>query len=187
MRKHMRNLVRLFLFAGLTCLWATASAIDPVSLSGKTQSKVTAHFVGPSKLIVTDDKGGWFERGLEMQQLGGWDTTYEVQARLKVVSTSGTFRVRLDSPLAITHQSNPALAFRTPTVKLGADGGELKPLAVGQGTEFKNPAAPEVGSDSVGYYNLDVQAYPPAGDFKSTVGTYSGVLSMTFEPVVKAP
>ncbi|RQR53130.1 hypothetical protein DIE18_30425, partial [Burkholderia sp. Bp9125] len=77
--------------------------------------------------------------------------------------------------------------FRTPTVKLGAEGGALKPLAVGQGTTFDNPAPPVAGSDSVGYYTLDVSAYPPAGDFRSTVGTYSGVLSMTFEPVVKAP
>ncbi|WP_269501791.1 hypothetical protein [Burkholderia sp. IMCC1007] len=156
-------------------------------LAGKTTSKVSARIVKPNKLIVTDDKGGWFDNGLEMQQLGGWDTPYDVQARLKIVSTSGVFQVRLDAPLTITHQSNPALAFRTPTVKLGAEGGVSKPIVIGQGAEFKNPAPPQAGADSIGYYTLDVSAYPPAGDFKSTAGTYSGVLSMTFEPVVRAP
>ncbi|RQS09812.1 hypothetical protein DIE07_15285 [Burkholderia sp. Bp9002] len=156
-----------------------------VTLTGKTTSKITAKVVKREVLEVTDDKGGWFDRGLEMQQLGGWDTPYDVQARLKVVSTSGKFQVRLDSPLTIKHQSNATLAFRTPTVKLGAEGGALKPLLVGQGMTFDNPAPPQAGSDSVGYYTLDVSAYPPAGDFRSTVGAYTGVLSITFEPVIK--
>ncbi len=183
---NFRNITVTSLFVGLTHLSFSTFA-ETVMLSGKTQSKVTAHFVRPNRLIVTDDKGGWFDQGLEMQQLGGWNQPYSVQGRLKIVSTSGIFQVRLDSPLTISHQSNSELAFRTPTVKMGADGGELKPLAVGNGTEFSNPVAQEAGNDSVGYYILDVQAYPPAGDFKSTVGTYNGVLSLTFEPVVRAP
>lgn len=158
-----------------------------VKLTGKTTSKITAHVTRPNNLFVTNDSGGWFDHGVEMQQLGGWDTPYEAQARLKLVSSSGIFQVRLDSPLTITHQSNPVLAFRTPTVKLGIEGGASKPLLVGQATEFQNPSAPEEGVDSVGYYNLNIAAYPPAGDFRSTVGTYSGVLSMTFEPVIKTP
>ncbi|WP_175874382.1 hypothetical protein [Burkholderia sp. BCC0397] len=178
------------MYAALMCMSATVAAqsVAPsVTLIGKTTSKVTARIVKPNKLIVTDDKDGWFDKGLEMQQLGGWDTPYDIQARLKVVSTSGVFQVRLDTPLTIRHQSKPTLVFRTPTVKLGADGGVPKPLMVGQGAEFQNPAPPQAGADSVGYYTLDVSAYPPAGDFKSTVGTYTGVLSMTFEPVVRAP
>lgn len=179
-----------FILNGLcACLMATSAvaSAQSVVLTGKTTSKVTARIVKPNKLIVTDDKGGWFDKGLEMQQLGGWDTPYETQARLKIVSTGGTFQVRLDSPLVIAHQSKPALVFRTPAVKFGADGGVSKALMVGQGMAFSNPASPQPGTDSVGYYNLDVSAYPPAGDFKSTMGTYSGVLSMTFEPVVRAP
>nr|WP_245170107.1 MULTISPECIES: hypothetical protein [unclassified Burkholderia] len=163
------------------------SLADTVKLTGKTTSRVTAHVSRPNNLFVTDDKGGWFDQGLEMRQLGAWDTPFEVHARLKVVSTSGTFQVRLDSPPAITHQSNPALAFRTPTVKLGLEGGASKPLVVGRGTEFQNPAAPGAGDDSVGYYDLGIAALPPAGDFKRTTGTYKGILSMTFEPVIKAP
>ncbi|WP_334043177.1 hypothetical protein [Burkholderia ambifaria] len=181
----MKNVLAKCLIASL--MLPGVSLAQAVKLTGKTTSNVTAHVVRPNNLFVTDDKGGWFDQGLKMQQLGGWDTPYEVQARLKIVSTSGTFQVRLDSPLAITHQSNPALTFRTPTVKLGLEGGASKPLAVGQGTEFVNPAASGLRDDSVGYYNLDIAAYPPAGDFKSTTGTYKGVLSMTFEPVVKAP
>ncbi|TDA48960.1 hypothetical protein [Burkholderia pyrrocinia] len=41
--------------------------------------------------------------------------------------------------------------------------------------------------DSVGYHTVDISAYPPEEDFKSTAGIYGGVLSMRFEPVVKAP
>jgi len=181
----MNKVILGCLCAGLMCLPALAFA-RPVALTGKTSSRVTARVVKPNRLIVTDDKGGWFGQGLEMQQLGGWDAPYEVRARLKIVSSSGTFQVRLDSPLTITHQSNSALTFRRPVVKLGSDGGVSKALAVGQGTEFQNPIQAAEG-DSVGYYDLDVSAYPPVGDFKSTAGTYSGVLSMTFEPVVKAP
>lgn len=182
----MKKIVIDCLCTAMFFLSSVASA-QLVALTGKTTSRVTAHVARPANLIVTDDKGGWFDQGLEMQQLGGWDTPYEVQARLKIVSTSGVFQVRLDSPLTIRHQSNPGLAFRMPMVKLGAETGALKPLAIGQGTEFRNPAPPVAGADSVGYYVLDVSAYPPAGDFKSTAGTYSGVLSMTFEPVVRAP
>ena len=182
----MKQVIQRCVCAGLIGVSAAVSA-ESVVLDGKFTSKVTARVVKPNKLIVTDDKGGWFEQGMEMQQLGGWDTPYDVQARLKVVSTSGKFQVRLDSPLTITHRSNPELVFRRPVVQLGPDGGMLKPIAVGQGTEFQNPAPPVAGTDSIGYYNLDVSAYPPAGDFKSTVGAYSGVLSMTFEPVITAP
>ncbi|MEK7886887.1 hypothetical protein AAB992_07175 [Burkholderia contaminans] len=182
----MKTMIRGCLCAGLLCLTATASA-QTVVLTGKTTSRVSARIVKPNKLIVTDDKGGWFDQGLQMQQLGGWETPYEVEARLKIVSTSGVFQVRLDSPLTITHQSKPTLAFRTPTVKLAPEGGVAKPLLVGQGTEFQNPAASGAREDSVGYYNLGIAAYPPDGNFKDTTGTYKGVLSMTFEPVIKAP
>ncbi|MCF1369855.1 hypothetical protein LH704_18110 [Burkholderia cenocepacia] len=87
----------------------TIALSQTVNLSGKTQSKITAHVTKRDVLTVTDDKGGWFERGLEMQQ--DWE----------------------------------------------------------------------------GFYNLSIAVYPPDGDFRSTAGTYSGVLSMTFEPVDKVP
>jgi hypothetical protein len=163
-------------------------ALAPAALihKGKTSSKVTAHVTRPNNLFVTDDKGGWFEQGLEMLQLGGWTTPYEVSARLKVVSSTGLFQVRLDEPLQIRNQANPLLVFRTPIVRLGGEGGDLKPLAVGQGTEFSNPAPPAEGEDSVGYYELAISALPPDGSFKSITGLYSGVLSLTFEPVAKA-
>ncbi|MGY6241258.1 CS1 type fimbrial major subunit [Burkholderia ambifaria] len=165
---------------------APASA-QAVVLTGKTTSKITAHVSGPNRFDVTDDKGGWFEQGLAMQQLGGWNTPYEVAARLRVLSTSRDFQVRLDEPLQIRNQGDPTKAFRQPSVSLGAEDGQPKALAVGQSTTFTNPAPPVAGTDSVGYYNLAVSAYPPEGDFKTTAGTYSGVLSLTFEPVVKAP
>ncbi|WP_192557904.1 hypothetical protein [Pseudomonas allokribbensis] len=181
----MKRLTFMYLFLALGILPSLAPAT--VILKGKTSSKVTAHVIRPNNLFVTDDKGGWFEQGLEMQQLGGWDTPYEVGARLRVVSSSGLFQVRLDEPLQIRNQANPTLVFRTPTVRLGVEGGDLKPLLVGQGTEFKNPAPPSEGDDSVGYYGLAISAYPPEGNFKDTTGIYSGVLSLTFEPVVKMP
>ncbi|MBN3787647.1 hypothetical protein [Burkholderia sp. Ac-20353] len=164
-------------------------AIAPaeVNLTGKVTSKVTATVVKMFQFDVTDDKGGWFDQGLEMQQLGGWDTPYEVKARLRVLSTSRDFQVRLDEPLVIRNQSNAAQVFRQPAVSLGAEDGAPKPLVVGQSTGFQNPAPVVSTEDSVGFYTLSVAAYPPEGDFKSTVGTYSGTLSMTFEPVVKAP
>ncbi|KVH43275.1 hypothetical protein [Burkholderia diffusa] len=162
-------------------------ATADVILSGKTTSKVTAQVIKRNNLEVTDANGGWFDQGLEMLQLGGWETPYAVEARLKVTSTSDTFQVRLDAPLEIRNQSNPAQVFRSPKVTMSSDGEGPKELTIDRSTEFKNPASPEEGVDSVGYYNLAVSAYPPEGDFRSTAGTYSGVLSMTFEPVVKPP
>jgi len=167
----------------LVCLPALVAA--QVELLGKTTSKVTARVV-LNNFEVTDDKGGWFEQGLIMQQLGGWETPYEVKARLRVLSTSRDFRIRLDEPLQIRNQADLTKVFRQPIVSVGADEGTAKQLVVGQSTDFRNPAAPVPGTDSVGYYNLTVSALPPAGDFKSTAGTYSGVLSLTFEPVIKA-
>lgn len=157
-----------------------------VKLQGKTTSKVTARVVKPNNLFVTDDKGGWFEN-LTMMQLGGWSEPYEVKARLRVTSSSGVFQVRLDKPLEIRNQARPSQMFRSPAVRLGAEGGEPKTLAVGQNTAFRNPPPAMIDTDSVGYYTLAISGYPPEGDFKSTVGTYTGVLSMTFEPIVTAP
>lgn len=153
-----------------------------VTLGGKTTSNVTARVVKPDKLVVIGAEGG-----LVMQQLGGWDTPYEVRGRLRVESSSGVFQVRMDSPLAVQHQSKPELVFRRPSVQLGPVDGELKPLLVGQNTKFRNPVPPVEGMDSIGDYDLAVSAYPPTGDFKSTTGTYSGVLSLTFEPVIEVP
>ncbi|EDT38622.1 hypothetical protein [Burkholderia ambifaria] len=165
-------------------LLPTFAPAQVVGLTGKTQSKVTAKVVRPNNLIITDDKGGWFGQGLAMQQLGAWDTAYEVQARLRVVSTTGTFQVRMDQPLDIRNQANPTLAFRKPVVSMGAENAALKQFTVGQAIEFVNPAPPSEEIDSEGYYTLDVSAYPPEGDFKSTTGTYTGTLSLVFEPIV---
>ncbi|KWH08462.1 hypothetical protein WT59_21865 [Burkholderia territorii] len=169
----------------IVALLPTFAAAEDVVLKGKTTSKVTAHVTKRNNLVVTDEKDGWFDQGLEMQQLGGWETPYEVEARLKVVSTTRKFQVRLDSPLNIRNQSNAAQVFRSPKVTLGSDGNAQKELTVDRSVEFSNPAPPTEGADSVGHYTLTVSAYPPQGDFRSTAGSYSGVLSMTFEPVVK--
>lgn len=158
-----------------------------VRVTGKVQSKVTARVVKMFKLEVEDEKGGWFDHGLEMQQLGGWSTPYEVKARLRVVSTSREFQVRLDEPLQIRNQSNAAQVFLRPVVSLASEEGVSKPLLVGQSVGFQNPAPPAPTDDSIGMYTLSVSAYPPEGDFKSTAGTYSGTLSMTFEPIITIP
>ncbi|KER74463.1 hypothetical protein HR51_05210 [Burkholderia cepacia] len=171
----------------MVALLSPVAAQTDIVLTGKTTSRVTARIVRTPVLTVTDDKGGWFERGLEMQQLGGWDTPYEVSARLRVTATVRDFQVRLDEPLQIRNQAKPTQVFRRPSVNFGAEGGTPNLLAVGQSTAFQNPPPAAQGGESVGTYVLSVAAYPPEGDFRSTVGQYSGVLSLTFEPVVKAP
>ncbi|KVF76586.1 hypothetical protein WS75_11580 [Burkholderia sp. FL-7-2-10-S1-D7] len=182
MRKQWTSAV----LAVLMCLPVAVSAQE-VSLTGKTQSNVTAKVVKRNVLDVTDDKGGWFAQGIEMQQFGGWESPYEAQARLRVVSTTGRFQVRMDQPLQIVNQEKPSVVFQKPTISMGEEGAGLKLLAVDRSVEFQNPAAPSPNIDSEGYYNLAVSAYPPAGDFRSTAGTYTGTLSLTFEPVVVAP
>jgi len=179
----MRKTIVNGLLAALAFLPMFASA-ETLEVNGKTQSKITAKVVRSNNLIITDDKGGWFGQGLTMQQLGGWETAYEVNARLRVVSTTGKFRVRMDEPLNIRNQAKPTLAFRKPAVSIGAEGADQKSLVVGQAIEFDNPAPPSPNIDSEGYYRLAVSAYPPEGDFRSTVGTYTGTLSLVFEPIV---
>ncbi|MEN8514330.1 hypothetical protein [Burkholderia sp. RS02] len=179
----MRKILLSGLLAALMLQPMYASA-QTLIIRGKAQSKITAKVVRPNNLIITDDKGGWFGQGLTMQQLGGWETPYEVDARLRVVSTTGRFQVRMDQPLDIRNQAKPTLAFRKPAVSIGAEGADQKPLVVGQVVEFDNPAPPSPNVDSEGYYHLAVSAYPPEGDFRSTVGTYTGTLSLVFEPVV---
>lgn len=179
----MRKVILKGLLAVVACLPMATSA-QLLLINGKMTSKVTAKVVRPNNLIITDDKGGWFGQGLTMQQLGGWTTAYEVAARLRVVSTTGVFQVRMDQPLDIRNQAKPTLAFQKTTVSIGAEGGETKPMIVGQAIEFNNPAPPSPNIDSEGYYSLAVSAYPPDGDFKSTAGTYKGELSLVFEPVV---
>jgi len=168
-----------------TCLLPAFAVAQEVVLTGKTKSAISATVAPLNNFDVTDDKGGWFESGLTMQQLGGWDTPYAVEARLRVLSTSGTFQVRLDAPLEIRNQADPQKVFQRPSVTLAPEDGQPKPIVMGQSTTFQNPAPPVAGEDSTGYYNLAVAAYPPQGGFKTTAGTYSGVLSLTFEPVIK--
>ncbi|MEB7861194.1 hypothetical protein NGK12_11540 [Raoultella ornithinolytica] len=136
---------------------------------------------------MTDDSGGWFSKGLEMRQTGARHSPYEVTAGLRVTSSGVAFQVRMDEPLRISNQANNSLVFQSPAVTLTADGGTPTPLAVGQSKPFTNPAPGLPNTDSVGHYTLKVSAMPPDGQGGSTVGVYSGVLSLTFEPVVKAP
>ncbi|WP_321783894.1 hypothetical protein [Burkholderia pyrrocinia] len=175
------------LLAALASVSASGHAEELLLINGKTQSKITARVIRPDILDVTDANGGSLDRGLKLEQLGGWETAYEVEARLRVVSTSGQFRVRLDEPLRIVHQSKPAQVFRSPAVRFGAEGSAMQPLAVGQGIAFRNPAPPSPDIDSIGFYHLAVSALPPEGDFKSTSGTYTGTLALTFEPLAVAP
>ncbi|MGN7982210.1 hypothetical protein [Burkholderia sp. 22313] len=185
----MRTVILKGLLAVVACLPMAASA-QLILITGKMTSKVTAKVVRPNNLIITDGtngcdgKNGWFERGLTMQQLGGWETAYEVQARLCVVSTTGKFQVRMDQPLDIRNQAKPTLAFRKAAVTIGAEGAEQKPMVVGQAIEFNNPTPPSPNIDSEGFYSLAVSAFPPEGDFQSTAGTYTGELSLVFEPIV---
>lgn len=179
----MRSYIFGCLLAALTVTPSLASE-ELLLVDGKLTSKVTARVVRPNNLIITDDKGGWFGQGLTMEQFGGWETPYESKARLRVVSTSGKFRVRVDQPLQIVNQANSKLVFRDTKVSMGAEGAELKPLVVDQAVDFVNPEPSNPNVDSEGYYNLAVSALPPPGDFRSTVGTYKGTLSLTFEPVI---
>ncbi|WP_242702644.1 MULTISPECIES: hypothetical protein [Achromobacter] len=158
-----------------------------IFVTGKTTSHITATVKAANRLLVTNDKGGWFDQGLPMQQLRGWDSPYETQARLRIVSSTGAFLVRMDRPLEIRNTANTAQMFRQPEVFLAAEGGERKALAVGQDTKFQNPPAPVAGEDSIGYYRLAISAYPPQGNFKETAGNYIGELSLVFEPVAWVP
>lgn len=184
----MRARIFGLLLAASASLPATVAAEEGILLvSGKTTSNITARVIRPDILDVAAANGGSLESGLKLEQLGGWETAYEVQAKLRVVSTTGQFRVRLDEPLRIVHQSKPAQVFRSPTVRFGAEGNAMQPLEVGQGILFRNPAPPSPDDDSIGFYYLAVSAFPPEGDFKSTSGTYTGTLALTFEPQAVAP
>ncbi|WP_088138407.1 hypothetical protein [Achromobacter xylosoxidans] len=178
--------IRACLMLALGMVPVAAAAVDIV-LTGDTTSRITATVRAANRLLVTDDKGGWFDQGLAMQQLRGWESPYETQARLRVVSSSGAFQVRMDRPLEIRNTANAALVFRRPKVSLAAEDGEQKTLEVGQDVKFENPFAPVAGEDSIGYYGLAISAYPPEGNFKETAGNYVGELSLVFEPTARIP
>ena len=172
----------------LACLWALpimmpALALADITVTGKTSSTIKA-YVRPLEFIeVTNELGGW-QDNLEMQQLGGWNTPYEVALRLRVTSLPNKFQVRLDAPLVL--QNAKKQVFRQPTVTMGPEGGALKP-AGGAECRIREPGACCRGTNSVGMYALKVAALPPEGDFRDVVGTYQGVLSMTFEAVAIKP
>ena len=179
----MNNVALASLLAVLGTLPAMAFAVD-IDLQGKVTSTITATVTSQNNFLVTSDTGGWFDQGLEMSQMGGWDTPFAVQARLKVVATDRDFQVRLDEPLQIRNASNATQIFQQPKVELSAEGQAPKTLAVATATTFQNPVQNVAGEDSIGYYGLSISALPPAGTFKETSGTYTGVLSLTFEPVI---
>ena len=160
-------------------------ALSPaaVVLKGKTSSQVTAHVVRPNNLSVTDPLGGWYEQGVAMTQPGAFNSPYEVSLPLRVTSSSGVFQVSVGEPLVLQHQENPQLQFSDVQIKMGAAGDALQPLSL-TGRQFRNPKAAAPGEDSRGDFVLQVTAVPPAGKFDTVTGTYSGVLSLTFEPVL---
>ncbi|MBR8656101.1 hypothetical protein KDH83_22580 [Achromobacter sp. Marseille-Q0513] len=175
--------------AVLACLWALpittpAPALAAITVTGKTSSTIKAYVKPLEFIAVTNELGGW-QDNLEMQQLGAWNTPYEVALRLRVTSLPNKFQVRLDAPLVLQNAKNQV--FRQPVVTLAPEGGAPKPLLVGQSAEFENPAPSVEGTNSVGMYALKVAALPPEGDFRDVAGTYQGVLSMTFEPVAIKP
>lgn len=175
------------LLLALGMLPAAAPAATNIVVTGKSTSTIRATVKAPNRLLVTDDKGGWFDQGLAMQQQRGWDSPYETRARLRIVSSSGAFQVRMDRPLEIRNTANAAQMFRDPKVTLALEGGEQKALAVGKDARFQNPPALAAGDDSIGYYGLAISALPPAGNFKQTAGNYVGELSLVFEPVARGP
>ena len=161
----MKKLALACLLAALGGLPAAAVATE-IDLVGKTSSNITATVSAKNNLLVTSDTGGWFDQGLEMSQLGGWDSPYAVQARLKIVATDRDFQVRLDEPLEIRNASNATQVFQQPKVELSAEGQAPKTLTVATPTPFENPVQNVAGEDSIGYYGLSISAYPPAGTFK---------------------
>lgn len=177
---------RACLLLALAMLPVTAPAVD-IFVTGTTTSRITAIVKAANRLMVTDDKGGWFDQGLTMQQLRGWESPYETQARLRIVSSSGAFQVRMDRPLEIRNTANAAQMFREPKVSLALEGGERKTLAVGQNTRFQSLQVSGAGEDFIDYYGLAISALPPAGTFKETAGSYVGELSLVFEPVARVP
>ena len=101
-----------------------ALALADITVTGKTSSTIKA-YVRPLEFIeVTNELGGW-QDNLEMQQLGGWNTPYEVALRLRVTSLPNKFQVRLDAPLVL--QNAKKQVFRQPTVTMGPEGGAPSP------------------------------------------------------------
>lgn len=139
----------------LLCLLPALSQAEVV-LKGKTSSRVSAHVVRANTLTVTDPLGGWYEQGVAMTQPGAFNSPYQVVLPLRVTSSSGLFQVSLGNPLVLQHQENPLLQFTQVEVKMGAVDGALQ-----------------------------ISAVPPVGEFDAVTGTYSGVLSLTFEPVLE--
>lgn len=165
------------------CLLPALSQADVV-LKGKTSSRVSAHVVRPNTLSVTDPLGGWYEQGVAMTQPGAFNSPYQVALPLRVTSSSGLFQVSLGNPLVLQHQKNPQLQFTQVEVKMGNADGALQPLSL-TSRLFRTPPAAIPGEDSIGDFVLQISAVPPVGAFDTVTGTYSGVLSLTFEPVLE--
>lgn len=156
-----------------------------VILKGKTTSRISGHVIQSNNLFVTDESGGWYEQGLTLQQPGGFHTPYEVEVPLRITSSSGIFQVHMDDPLVLQNEARPELQFRDVAVKMARQGEPLQALAVSTNITFHNPPAATEGEDSIGHYLLNISGLPPAGEFKAVTGTYNGVLSLTFEPVIE--
>lgn len=178
----MKSLLKLT--ALLWCLLPDAGQAAVV-LNGKITSKVTGHVVLRNNLFVTDEHGGWYEQALKMDQLGGFDTAYEIDVPLRITSSTGVFQVRMDAPLVLQHQTRPELMFRDTAVKIGPVDKGLQQLVVGNNIRLTNPPSGSEEQDSIGHYLLNITGFPPEGNYKAVTGTYSGVLSLTFEPIVE--
>jgi len=168
----------------LLCLLPGLSLGADIELKGKFTSKVSAHVIKENNLFVTDEKGTWYDQGLQLEQLGAFDAPYSVAAPLRITSSSGTFQASLALPLTLQNKNKPELLFRNIKVVMGAMDSPVQELTATTKVTFSNPP-PINGEDTIGHYLINISGYPPAGDFKSVGGTYSGVLSLLFEPVVE--
>lgn len=182
----MKKILLASILIAQVMVQGTAWCAVEITPNSKTKSTITATVKPFNVIDVTSAQGNWPDP-LELEQLGAFGSPFEAKFELKVFSSPAKFQVKLEAAPTLIHASK---RFRSVEVSLEplTGGGVPQVIPVTPNKIFlTNPAPIPPVTASIGHYMLKIRAQPPDGKLHEIGGTYTGRLSMTFEPVAQQP
>lgn len=184
----MKKIIWTSILAIQALLPATAWSAIAITPESKTTSKITATVKSAAPFEVTDAFDGW-PNIIELEQppTTAWGAPFEgqLQIKVKVPAPSWTFQVTLAAVPTLVLGDKQFQSIQVQLQPLTSGNAQTIPLTPNKLTLAHPPAGaiPATGWN-IGHYMLKISAQPPNGKPQNLGGTYTGKLSMIFEPVV---
>lgn len=182
----MKKIILASLLLTQALLPATAWCAIEITPDSKVTSNITATVKSQSPFEVTDMNDGWPSlMELEQPPTTSWGAPFEgqLQLKIKIPAPSTSFQVSLSATPTLSSASKQfqSVEVRMQSLVSGSSA-QLIPLTPNKLTLSYHGSASIIGWNTA-HYMLKVSAQPPSGKPQNLGGTYTGKLSMIFEPV----